>query len=119
MPMKIATADYRALAEPLNDVAVPVAEWHFAVEHPAIFPIRPPDASFVFEDFSGREAGLPLIHNSLNVLGMNEGLPLPPSHFVQSDSQVFQPRFIEVIEVAVRPGGVNQRGDRIDEKLNI
>jgi hypothetical protein len=26
---------------------------------------------------------------------------------------------IEVIELAARPGGGNQRGDRIDEKLNI
>ena len=104
---------------PLNDVAVCVAKWHFAVEHPAVFSIRSADASFVFEDFSGCETGSPLGHNSINVLRMNESGPIPAGHFVQSDAQVFQPRFIEVIEVAVRPGGVYQRRDRVDEKLNI
>jgi hypothetical protein len=48
---------------------------------------------------------------------MNERPPLPPGYVVKSDAQVFQPRLIEVIEAAVRPGGVNQRGDRVDEKL--
>ena len=58
-------------------------------------------------------------HNPLNVLGMNEIRPIPAGHLFQSDAQVFQPRSIEVIEVAVGPGGVYQRRDRVDEKLNI
>jgi hypothetical protein len=29
------------------------------------------------------------------------------------------PRFIEVIEVTVRPGGVNQRRNRVDQELGI
>jgi hypothetical protein len=50
---------------------------------------------------------------------MNKSLPLPPGHVVQRGAQVFQPGLIEVVEVTVRPSGVNQRGDRVDEKLNI
>src|SRR5208282_4577554 len=96
-----------------------IAKWHFPVEHPAVFSICSTHASFVLEAFSGRETGPPLGHNPLNVLRVNDICPIPASHFVQSDAQVFQPRFIEVIEVAVRPSGVNQRRDRIDEKLSI
>src|ERR1700732_2285086 len=50
---------------------------------------------------------------------MNKSPPIPAAHLFQRGTEVFQPTFIEVIEVAVRPGGVNQRGDRINEKLNI
>src|SRR5580692_5256384 len=57
--------------------------------------------------------------NPLNVLGVNDSCPIPASHFVQSDPQVLQPRFIEVIEVTVRPGGVNQRRNRVDKELDV
>ncbi len=89
------------------------------MEHPAVFSIRAADASFVFEDFPSREAGSPLGHNPLNVLRVNDSRPIPAGHFVQSDAKVFQPRFIEVIEVAVGPGGVNQRRNRVDQELGI
>ncbi len=104
---------------PLDDVAVCIAKWHFPVEHPTVFSIRPTDASFVFEDFSSPEAGSPLGHNPFNVLGVNDSCPIPASHFIQSDAQVFQPTFIEVIEVTVGPGCVNQRRDRVDQELGI
>jgi hypothetical protein len=99
-------------------VAAPVAEWHLAMELPAAFPIRPADASFVSEFFSGREAGSPLGHNPFN-LAMNEIPALPLGHVVHNDAQVFEPTFVEVIEVAVRPSGVNHRGHRGDEELTI
>ena len=38
---------------------------------------------------------------------------------VQSDAQVFQPAFVEVIEVPIGPGCVNECGNRVDSKLNI
>jgi len=79
----------------------------------------PTDASFVFEDFSSREAGSPLGHNPLNVLRVNRQLSNSSQSLVQSDSQVFQPRSIEVIEVPVGPGGVNQRRNRVDQELGI
>src|SRR4029077_16116845 len=104
---------------PLDDVAVRIAKWHFPVEHPAVISICAADASFVFENFSSREAGSPLGHNPLNVLRVNESRPVPAGHFVESDAEVFQPRFIEVIEVTVGPGGVNQRRNRVDEYLNV
>src|SRR6202040_1809862 len=104
---------------PLDDVAVRIAKWHFPVEHPAVFSIRAADASFVFEDFSSREAGSPFGHNPLNVFGGNVSGPIPAGHFIQSDAEVFQPRLIEVIEVTVWPGRVNQRRNRVDEHLNI
>src|SRR5580704_1950834 len=89
------------------------------MEHPAVIPAGSADARFVFEDFSCRKARPPLGHNPIKVFGVNESSPIPAGHFVQSDAQVFQPGFIEVIEVAVGPGGVNQRRNRINEKLNI
>src|SRR6266404_8353530 len=104
---------------PLDDAAVCIAKWHFPVEHPPVFSIRPTDASFVLEDFSSRKAGSPLGQNPFNVLRVNESRPIPADYFVQSDAQVFQPRRIEVIEVTVGPGCVNQRRNRVDEYLNI
>jgi hypothetical protein len=50
---------------------------------------------------------------------MDESSPIPAAHVFQRDAQVFQPRFIKVIEVAVGPGGVDQRRDGVNEKLNI
>src|SRR6266481_1905658 len=50
---------------------------------------------------------------------MNESPPIPSAHLFQRGTEIFQPAFIEIIEVAVRPACVNQRRDRIDEKLNI
>src|ERR1700757_2527967 len=62
---------------PLDDVAVRIAKWHFPVEHPAVFSIRPTDASFVLEGFSSREARSPLAQNPFNVLRVNESCPIP------------------------------------------
>src|ERR1700722_16399361 len=93
--------------------------WHFPVEHPSVFSVRPADTTLVFKRFSAYQTGSPLSQNSLNVFRVNDSGPIPAHHFVQRDAEVRQPRFIEVIEVAVRPACVNQRGDRIDEKLNI
>ena len=89
------------------------------MEHPAVFSIGSADARFVFEDFSGRETRSPLGHNSIQFFRVNESGPIPTGDFVQSHAEVFQPRLVEVIEVAVRPGCVYQRGNGIDEKLNI
>src|SRR5260370_22036903 len=88
------------------------------MELPAVFPIRPADASFVSEFFSGREAGSPLGHNPFN-LAMHESPTLQLGHVAHNDAQVFEPTFVEVIEVAVRPSGVNHRGHRVEEELTI
>jgi len=57
--------------------------------------------SFVFEDFSGREARSPLGNNPPQRLQGERQPSNPAGHFVQSDSQVLQPRFIEVVKVTV------------------
>jgi hypothetical protein len=54
-------------------VAAPVAAWHLPMELPAVFPIRPANASFVSGFISVREAGSLLGHNPFN-LAMNEAL---------------------------------------------
>jgi hypothetical protein len=56
---------------------------------------------------------------SLHVFAMNESPPLPLGHVVQSDAEVFKPTFAEVIEVAVRPSGVNHCEHRVGKELNI
>src|SRR6202040_1022701 len=86
---------------PLGDIAVRIAKWHFPVEHPAVFSIRSTDAGFVLEGFSSREARSPLGYNPFNVFGVHVSRPIPTGHLIQSDAEVFQPRFIEVIEVTV------------------
>lgn len=65
------------------------------MEIPAVFPIRPAEASFVSEFFSGREARSALGHNPFN-LAMNESPTLPLGHVVPNDAQVFEPKFVEV-----------------------
>jgi len=87
------------------------------MELPAVFPIRPAEASSVSEFFSGRETRSPLGHNPFN-LG-NESPTLPLGHVVHNDAQAFEPTLVEVIEVAARPSGVNHRGPRVDEELII
>ena len=72
-----------------------------------------------FEDLPSREAGSPLGQNPFNLLSVNENRPIPASHFIQSDAELFQPRLIEVIEVTVGPGGVNHRRNRVDKDLGI
>ena len=108
---RFALVNIEARPIPLDDVAALITERRFVVVHPAVFSIGSADARFVFEDFSGRKTGSPLGDDSINVFRVNESGPIPAGHFVQSDAQVFQPRFIEVIEVAVGPGSVNQRRD--------
>src|SRR5580704_9454718 len=116
---RFALINIQARSIPLDDVAVFIAKGHFAVEHPAVFSIRATDASLVLEGFSSREACSPLGQNPFKVFRVNKSRPIPAGHFVQSDAQVFQPRFIEVIEVPVGPGGVNQRRNRVNKELGI
>ena len=106
-------------AIPFDDVAGFISQRHAPLQVPAVFSICSTDASFVLEDFSSRKAGSPLADNPLNVFGMNVSGPIPASHFVQGGAQIFQPRFIEVIEVTVWPGRVNQRRNRVDQELGI
>src|ERR1700730_4850630 len=88
------------------------------MELPAAFPVRPADASFVSEFFSGREAVSPLGHDPFNP-AMNQSPTLPLGHVVHNDAQVFEPTFVEVIEVAARPSGVNHLAHRVDGELTI
>ena len=37
---------------PLDDVAVCIAKWHFPMEHPPVFSIRPAETAFVLKYFS-------------------------------------------------------------------
>src|SRR5260370_19740268 len=69
-PLAILNVESRSIQ--LDDLAVRIAKRHFPVEHPAVFSIRAADASFVFEDFSSREAGSPLGPNPLNVLRVDD-----------------------------------------------
>ena len=109
----------RSQIVPTDDVAGFISQRHAAHQVPAVFSICSTDASFVREVFSTHEAGPPLSDDPIDVLRVNESRPLPSGYVVKRGAQVVQPRLIEVIDGAVGPGGVNQRRDRIDEKLNI
>ena len=60
-----------------------VTQRDFAVQHPAIFPIGPPDARFIFEDFPTCQAGTPLVDNARNIVGMNRGYPFPALNVIE------------------------------------
>jgi len=44
---------------PLNDASPLVAEGHLVVKHPALFPISPPHARFMFERLPRRQRRAP------------------------------------------------------------
>src|SRR5258707_14305968 len=104
---------------PLDVVPFCIARGHLPVEHQTLFSLASADASFALDHFSSRQAASPLGQTPFNVLRVNESGPIPADHLVQSDAEVFQPTFIEVIEITVGPGGVNQRRNRVDQELGI
>src|SRR5579862_1118637 len=85
---RFALVNIEARSVPLDDVAVYIAKWHFAVKHPAVFSIRPSHARFVLKCFSAHKTGSPLGHNSLNVFRVNDSGPIPADHFVQRDTEI-------------------------------
>src|SRR5580704_2370714 len=114
-----ALLDVHAGAVPLDDRAVRVPQRNLAVKHPAIFAVRLANPSFELEDFTGRQAGAPLRHDSVQIFGMDKISPIPAADLIQGDAEIFEPASVEVVEMAVGPRGVDQGGDRIDEKLDI
>src|SRR6516165_769399 len=111
--------DVDAGSIPFDDFPALVSQWHLATCHPAVFPVRPPYAGFVLEDFTARQAGTPLVNNACDVIGMNGGRPFPPLELIHGDTNIFQPALIEVIKVPIGPRAVDQRWDRVDEKLKL
>src|SRR5215469_1429625 len=111
---------YRGLIRvPLDDFPPPVMQRHFAMHHPTIFPVGTPYTAFMFEYFAACQARSPLVHNPLDVVWMNHARPVPALHVLERGAKVFQPAPIEVIEVAIRPPGVDQGWDGIDHYAQI
>src|ERR1700674_3190680 len=94
----LALLDIHARSIPLDDVAELIPERHLAMEHPAVFPICPANASFVLEDLSGGEAGDPLIYNPVHVLAMNEIPPIPAAHLFQCGGDHREPGLFPALE---------------------
>jgi hypothetical protein len=62
---------------PLNNSAALVAHCYFVVQHPAIFAVCAQNASFMQKGFAAGQTGAPLVHDSLDILGIDERCPLP------------------------------------------
>src|SRR3954464_906673 len=45
--------------------------------------------------------------------------PLPAKKAFHRNSQIIEPMLVEVVEIAVRPGGVYQGGNRIDDPQRV
>src|SRR5271170_4581177 len=102
---------------PLNNLAGPVTNCYFVVQHPAILAVCAQDTSFIQEGFAAGKRRAPPFHDSFDILRMDERCPLPALQILQRLSDVPQPRLIEEIEVPVRPARVNQAGSRVDKEL--
>src|SRR5580704_2579574 len=73
--LAILSIDTRSI--PRNNLAAPVAQCYFVVQHPAIFAVCAPDARFMQEGFAAGQTRAPLFHDSFDILGMDERCPLP------------------------------------------
>ena len=82
-------------------------------------PVCAQDASFMQEGFAAVQRRAPLFHDSFDILGMDERCPLPALQLLRRPPYVPEPCLIEEIEVAVRPGRVNQAGGRINKELKV
>src|SRR3974390_1941494 len=87
------------------------------MEHPSIISIATPHPRFIRKVLPASDASPPPGHHPLDFLGMNERCPFPAFDVFQRATQVFEPRLIEIIEVAVRSGRMYQAGNRVDNEL--
>src|SRR5580658_2249342 len=83
----------------------------------AIFPVSTPKSSFGLEGSAGRQRCLPLVHELRKVVGMNYAGPSPSQKVIQRNAQIFQPAFVEKIQIAVGTSAVQHRGSCIDHEL--
>src|SRR5215471_1220865 len=67
----LALFDVNTCAVPLDDFSSFVAQWHIALQEPAVFTISAPHPRFGLEGFSGRECCAPLLHEPFDVFGMD------------------------------------------------
>src|SRR5437868_14022700 len=72
-PLAILNIDTRSI--PLNNLAAPVAHCYLVVQHPAIFAVCAPDASFIQEGFAAGQRRAPRFHDSFDLVGMNRSRP--------------------------------------------
>jgi hypothetical protein len=73
--LAILNIDARSI--PLNNLAVPVADCYFVVQHPAKFAVCAQDARFMHEGFAAGQRRAPLFHDSFDILGVDERCPPP------------------------------------------
>src|SRR5215469_7333969 len=89
------------------------------MKHPTIFSAPAPHATFVLEGLSTRQTCSPLVHDTLDIIRVNMGCPVPTFHITERTSQILKPAPIEVIEVSVGPRGVDHARDGIDHYAQV
>ena len=61
---------------PLEDISLLISKRHGTSQKPAVFPIRRAPACLIFERRAGGQRRAPLVQVSINVFGVNRGLPI-------------------------------------------
>src|SRR4029077_1008456 len=76
--------------------------------------VRAPNARFGFERFSTCQSRTPFLNYSIDVVWMNRFGPAPPANLFEGLTKKLQPFPIKVIDVAIGPRSMNNRGSRIN-----
>src|SRR5882724_12787500 len=71
----LAIFDLHRDSVPLEDISLLITKWHRTSQKPAVFPIRRAPASLILERRAGSQRRAPLLQMSINVFGVNRGLP--------------------------------------------
>ena len=104
--------DTRAM--PFDNFPTIAAHREFVVQHPAVFPVSPSYPRRALKALARGDRLPPLLYKSFDIFRMNKGSPLPPQQPLQRLPYEVEPPLIEEIKVAIRSGGVDQRGRRVD-----
>jgi hypothetical protein len=99
---------------PLDNFSAIASHRKFVVQHPAIFPVSPLHSRRALKALSCGDRLPPLPYKGFDIFRMNKGCPLPSQQLLQRLPYEVEPRPIEKIRVAIRSGGVDQRGRRLD-----
>src|ERR1700689_2718849 len=87
------------------------------MECQAIFSVSPSKPCLSIKGFASRQRCLPPVHELRKVVGMNYAGPSPSQKVIQRNAQIFQPAFVEKIQIAVGTSAVQHRGSCIDHEL--
>ena len=89
--------DVGIASKPPNHVPFSVELWNDTYEEPSVLSVISPDASFQFTWFGGMHQGQPFTKEPIEVIGVNDHLPIPALPLLQGQAGVLVPAFVSDI----------------------